>query len=219
LSKLSKKADSARKVNLSNSDFVDAAVSLAKEHGLSKLTMRSLADNLGVSPMALYYYIPNKEELFALTIDAIFARVKLPARRKNSSWKSQYLAVTKATKEVTDQFPDMNSMLLDIPVTPNGRKIITAFLEILIGAGFSAQEAMKAYSMIHTYQIGRMMVESTLKERVRKPDPSGIKLPKNNISDQIRPYLAQIKGYQYQDYAIDTILDAVDRQLKDKQQN
>ena len=61
------------KVRLSDQEFVDAAVRLAKKVGLNKLTMRALADELQVSPMALYYYIPGKDELLILTVDAIFA--------------------------------------------------------------------------------------------------------------------------------------------------
>jgi len=216
LSQTAKKASKSRRVNLCNDDFVNAAVRLAKEHGLSSLTMRLLADDLGVSPMALYYYIPNKEQLLALTVDAIFAQVKLPAKRKNSSWRSQYLAISKATNDVTNQFPDMSSMLLEMPITPNGRLIISAFLEVLLDAGFSPQEAMKAYSMIHTYQIGRMLVETTVKARNKNHDSTRPPSAQNNTLTQIRPHLPKIKGYQYRDYALNTILDALDRQLKAK---
>lgn len=211
-----KTSGNPRKASLTHEDFVDAAVRLAKHHGLSKLTMRLLAEELNVSPMALYYYIPNKEALFELTVDAIFAQIKIPTRRKNSSWRSQYLALDRASKAVTDQFPDYGAVILDIPVTPNGSRVIHAALEILLDAGFNEEEAMKAYSMIHTYSVGRLLVETNIRTKLTQKKPSSTSRNKADNSDRFRPYLANIKGFQYQSYAINSILDALDQQLQAK---
>ena len=57
---------SRRESPLSREVVVEVAVRLAREEGLDGVTMRSVAAELDVTPMALYYYVKNKDELVAL---------------------------------------------------------------------------------------------------------------------------------------------------------
>lgn len=52
---------------------LEAAIALADGHGLEALTMRAVADALGVAPMTLYTYVPAKAELLDLMLDAAYA--------------------------------------------------------------------------------------------------------------------------------------------------
>jgi TetR/AcrR family tetracycline transcriptional repressor len=52
-------------VALSKHQIVDLAVSTLREHGLTGLSMRRLARDLGVQPGALYYHVVSKQELLA----------------------------------------------------------------------------------------------------------------------------------------------------------
>lgn len=63
------------KKSLTKQLVVDAAVTLADEHGLAALSMRRLAAALDVTPMALYKHIANREELVDAMVDAIVTRV------------------------------------------------------------------------------------------------------------------------------------------------
>ena len=57
--------------SLSRAAIVDAAVAVLDEGGPARLTMRSLADRLGVRPMALYTYFGSKDELLDAARDHI----------------------------------------------------------------------------------------------------------------------------------------------------
>ena len=52
-----------------------AAVELADEVGIEALSMRRLAQELGVVPMALYKHVANKEELLDGMVDAIVGEI------------------------------------------------------------------------------------------------------------------------------------------------
>ena len=54
---------------------VSAAVGLADAEGLQAVTMRHLAQTLGVSPMTLYTYVPGKAELLDLMLDLVYQRM------------------------------------------------------------------------------------------------------------------------------------------------
>lgn len=58
---------------------IAAAVALADEDGLAALTMRRLADRLGVRPMSLYTYVPGRAELLDLMLDDTYARMSRSA--------------------------------------------------------------------------------------------------------------------------------------------
>jgi AcrR family transcriptional regulator len=60
---------------LSIDAVVDAATNLADAEGLDGVTMRRVAQVLGVAPMTLYTYVPGKAELLDLMLDAAYARM------------------------------------------------------------------------------------------------------------------------------------------------
>lgn len=63
---------------LNRDEVVTAALAILDEYGLADLTMRRLADALGVRVGALYYHVPDKQSLLAGVADAILARVPAP---------------------------------------------------------------------------------------------------------------------------------------------
>ncbi|WP_327142542.1 TetR/AcrR family transcriptional regulator [Nocardia sp. NBC_01327] len=54
---------------------VDAALEIADGQGLAALTMRSVAAQLGLTPMATYTYVPGKAELLDLMLDTVYQRM------------------------------------------------------------------------------------------------------------------------------------------------
>ncbi|YAL83210.1 TetR/AcrR family transcriptional regulator [Dermacoccaceae bacterium W4C1] len=60
------------------SSIVTAAIDIADASGLAAVTMRAVADRVGVAPMTLYGYLPGKAELVELMIDACIGRAHDP---------------------------------------------------------------------------------------------------------------------------------------------
>lgn len=63
------------RIPLSKERLLRAAVKVADEGGIGSLTMRNLADELGVEAMSLYYHVANKEAVLDGVIDAIMAEI------------------------------------------------------------------------------------------------------------------------------------------------
>ena len=74
-----------RRVPLNRDRVLRAAVALADEVGIEALSMRSLAERLGVVPMALYKHVANKDELLDGMVDVIVGEIDLPA--EGADWK------------------------------------------------------------------------------------------------------------------------------------
>lgn len=59
-------------------DVVDAAIEIADRDGLPALSMRGLAQHLGIGAMSLYTYVPNRTDLIVLMVDEVLGRTTLP---------------------------------------------------------------------------------------------------------------------------------------------
>lgn len=81
---------------LSVDDVVGAAVALADAEGVGAVSMRRLADDLGVSTMSLYGYVPSKAELVDLMLDEVHGAMA-PARwRPQAGWRTRARRVAEA---------------------------------------------------------------------------------------------------------------------------
>ncbi|PZG08511.1 TetR/AcrR family transcriptional regulator C-terminal domain-containing protein [Nonomuraea aridisoli] len=67
--------------------IVRAAVAIADAEGLSEVTMRRVADRLGMATMSLYRHVTGKEELFLLMVDTVIEAFPLPAERPDG-WRA-----------------------------------------------------------------------------------------------------------------------------------
>ena len=69
---------------LTREGIVTAAVDLADRDGLAALSMRRLAQHLGVDPMSIYYHVRDKDALLAAMVDSVAASIK--TTDKSGTW-------------------------------------------------------------------------------------------------------------------------------------
>lgn len=82
---MTQQLETSRRTPLNRGRVLEAAVALADEAGLEALSMRRLAEELGVVPMALYKHVANKDELLDGMVDVIVGEIA-PAER-SADWK------------------------------------------------------------------------------------------------------------------------------------
>ncbi|KGN39470.1 TetR/AcrR family transcriptional regulator [Knoellia subterranea] len=83
---------------------VDAAIALADDQGLGAVTMRAVAERVGVSAMSVYTYVPGKAELLDLMVDALYLRMERPAWRR-SLWRTRLTKVAEANRQLLTEHP------------------------------------------------------------------------------------------------------------------
>jgi len=82
---LVQQADALRRAPLSTDRVLRAAVALADDAGIESLSMRKLAQELGVVPMALYKHVASKEELLNGIVDVVVGEIRPPV--SGADWK------------------------------------------------------------------------------------------------------------------------------------
>ncbi|OSZ57488.1 TetR family transcriptional regulator [Streptomyces pharetrae CZA14] len=83
---MAQQTEAVRRPPLNRDRVLRAAVALADEIGIEALSMRKLAQELGVVPMALYKHVANKDQLLDGMVDVVVGEIDLPA--PESDWKS-----------------------------------------------------------------------------------------------------------------------------------
>lgn len=84
--------------------IVTAATALADADGLDAVTMRRLADNLGVVPMTLYTYVPGKAELLDLMLDAAYQRMPR-TDITGQPWRQRVAAIAAENRALFEAHP------------------------------------------------------------------------------------------------------------------
>lgn len=78
-------------------EIVRAAIRVADAEGLEALSMRRVADEVGLSPMALYTYVPGKDELIQLMVDAVQGDAATAAPPAGD-WRERLAAIARRTR-------------------------------------------------------------------------------------------------------------------------
>lgn len=97
--RLGEQPPASPRVPLSHDRIALTAIELADSTGLAGVSMRQLAEQLGVPTMAPYRYISSKDDLFELMIDMVHADLALPS--PSTGWEQVLRAYARQIREVT----------------------------------------------------------------------------------------------------------------------
>lgn len=140
--------------------IAQVAVESIREAGIEALTMRTLAAQLGVSAMALYYHVADKDEVLRLVADEVLAGVRLPDP-DSGPWDELLTGAVRATHAAISSVPGVGSVLLTRTLLPNARRILFFGIHQFERAGLTRAEARIAYAGLQQLSIGHFMVESS----------------------------------------------------------
>ncbi|MDP8928925.1 MAG: TetR/AcrR family transcriptional regulator C-terminal domain-containing protein [Actinomycetota bacterium] len=151
---------SGRRAPLSREQVVAAAVELADEAGLEGLTMRKLADRVGLKPMSLYHHVADKDDLLDGMVDVVFSEIELP---HSSDWKTAMRLRAISARKALGRHPWAIG-LMESRTRPGQANLRhhDAVLGILQQAGFTIVSATQAYSILDSYIYGFALQEASL---------------------------------------------------------
>jgi AcrR family transcriptional regulator len=205
---------------LSRERVLRAAMAHADEGGLEAVTMRKVAEELEVAPMALYRHVANRDDLVDGMVDIVFSEIELPAA--GADWKT---AMRERAISVRDAMLRHRWAigLMESRTNPGPANLRhhNAVIGSLRAAGFAMAMAAHAYSLLDSYIYGFALTKMNLPfetttdiaemaESMLEPFPVG-EYP--NLAAFISEH-AMKPGYDYAnefEYGLDVILDGLDR--------
>lgn len=150
----------APRTRLNRSRVIQAAIGLVDEDGMEALTMRALAEALGVKAMSLYNHVQNKDDLVDGMVDVIYREIALPGE---TDWKTAMRDRAISARQVLTRHP-WAIALMESRTTPGPANLHhhDTVLAVLRDAGFSIQDATFAYSVIDSYIYGFALQQASL---------------------------------------------------------
>lgn len=133
---MTQRADAPRRTPLSRERVLHAAVALADEGGVESLSMRKLAQELGVVPMALYKHVANKDELLDGLVDVVIGEIDPPLPA--TDWKAAVRQRILSARRALQRHPWASQVIESRSTpTPAGLAYLDSMIGTFRGGGFS----------------------------------------------------------------------------------
>ncbi len=205
---------------LSRERVLRAAIAHADAGGLEAVTMRRLAEGLGVAPMALYRHVANRDDLIDGLVDIAFDEIELPVA--GADWKTAMRQRAISLRDVLLRHRWAIG-LMDARANPGPANLRhhDAVIGNLRAAGFDMAMVAHAYSLLDGYIYGFALTKTNLpfdaSEEVAEVAQSMLEpFPVNeypNLVAFISEHIVK-PGYDFGDefeYGLDVILDGLER--------
>jgi AcrR family transcriptional regulator len=146
---------------LSRDRALHAAVDLADEEGIDAVTMRRLAQTLGVEAMSLYHHVANKSDILDGMVDLVFAEIDLPDDR--DGWVQAMTArATSVRAALTRHRWAVGLMESRTSPGPATLRHHDAVIGCCRRSGFSVEMTAHAFSLMDSYIYGFVLQEISL---------------------------------------------------------
>jgi TetR/AcrR family tetracycline transcriptional repressor len=176
---------------LDQAQVVRAALALLDEVGLDELTMRRLAERLGVKAASLYRHVHDKDELLVLLGDEISGEI--PLVRASGTWQEQLTAMAWNVRRGLLKHRDAARLLaLTPPFGPRRLRHVDAVLRVLREAGLSDREAARA-----AYHCNNFVTEFAADEARFTTFAAGRGSSRRKIFEQARRHFKSLPRDEY----------------------
>lgn len=219
---------------LSRDIIVRTALSQIDRSGTDRLSMRSLAKDLGVEAMSLYRYVRGREDLLEGVVEALLGGVtsRLDAELAEH-WQGFLQSLAHEVRQVAIEHPRAFPLVATRhPAAPWLRpplrsiEVVDAFLRALIGYGFSDAQAVAAYRSFTSFLIGQLLLESAARGAEIVPDTAtlGDSADRPDVDEReqlddapevkrLRPLLSEDRSADEFTAALELLLDRLDTEL------
>lgn len=133
--------------------IVAAGVKIADAEGLPAMSIRRVADELGVGAMTLYRYLPGKGELIDVMLDTVYR--ELPLREVTGDWRARLDEVARENREMYLRHPWLLQVAVSRP--PLGPGVMAKYeyeLSAIEGIGLTDVEMDAAVALVNGYVHG-----------------------------------------------------------------
>jgi len=209
--------DAGRRVGLTRDEIIDSALDLISREGIEAVTMRRLADEIGVTPMALYHHIPSKKQLLDLAVDRVGKDLHIAHDGRH--WMDQMRDYAMRWREELHRYPGVAGYLLrqDAPPSITWRVIDDA-VSLFVDAGFDDRTAARAYAALASFVLARCDQEEVIGAHNERSEPWSEDRVRELLQDvhtnvdhgRIAGYLKELSDDDHFSYTLERLLVGID---------
>ncbi|MFE6764587.1 TetR/AcrR family transcriptional regulator [Streptomyces sp. NPDC057689] len=154
-----------RPPRISREEIIGTARRIVTEGGVSRLTMRRLAAEVGSTPMALYHHVRDKEELLVLLLDDYASRTLRRPELPDDPRERVVVAAT-AIHEALAACPWIVEVLTaDDLMSTSALWFVEQIVDGLVACGLPLDRAVHGYRSLWYYTAGEIVVRTTAARR------------------------------------------------------
>jgi AcrR family transcriptional regulator len=213
--------------SLSRARILEAALRLADAEGLEAVTMRRLAGDLGVAPMALYTHFRHKDELLAGLLDLLAGEVQIPDPGA-ADWQGELANLARSIRRQLLAHPAFVPLVANKdPMSPNTLRVFEAVLRMVRDRGFEGEALTHAFYSVFVYTVG-FVAQEVARFHGGEPDPDQIveierqmrvQLESLPIKDfptivELAPHLARCANEEYFEYGLDCLMRGIAERME-----
>ena len=196
-----------------------AAVAIADAEGISSLTMRRLATELGVEAMSLYHHVANKDEVLDGITDLVVSEIHVPPR--GTDWRTAMRDRAISAHEVLLAHPWSAMLIMSrFNIGPGMTRYLDATLGRLREGGFSIHGALDAWHTLDSHIFGFTLQELQLP--FDAADNAQVSADAIELFDPTQfPYVIEVVTeisrtgrVEHFEFGLDLILDGLERTLE-----
>lgn len=216
--------------------IVHAALSYIDRYGAQGLTMRALAAELGVGPMALYRYVSGREDLLEAVVDMLLRDLhdNLDAEISERGWQAYLQTLAHAVRRIALEHPSAFPLVATRhPAAPwlrpplRSLDLVEDFLTTLDRHGFTDVKIVETYRAFSSFLLGQLLLEVSTRGAETSPvelplDEGGAAIPNEDgrLDLRGRPQTIRLKGLLSEDHSeaefettLETLLDRLEMSL------
>jgi AcrR family transcriptional regulator len=139
--------------------ILDAALAIADERGVDAVSMRAVADRVGVTSMALYPHVGDKAGLLDGLVGRLLGEVEPPDPAL--PWRDRMRAFARAMRVVALKHPAATQLLFSRPaITPDAVRAVDLIYQALLDAGVPGAQVSRVERLVSTALLGYVVSET-----------------------------------------------------------
>jgi len=147
------------RAGLTAPQILGVARALVEREGVESLTMRGLADQLGVAPNSIYSHFADKAALVDAVLDDLLAEVPVPGAA--GSWQDRIVELMTASREMLLRHAPLLPYLFSRPMRgAQASRLTEASLALLEEGGIRGPAAVAGLRAILTYTFGSVALDA-----------------------------------------------------------
>ncbi|MFJ4923611.1 TetR/AcrR family transcriptional regulator C-terminal domain-containing protein [Streptomyces sp. NPDC088725] len=189
-------------------DVVSAALQVLDEKGLPGLTMRAVAERLGVQHNTVRWHAASKSRLLELASDELLAHCAdepLP-----DEWRERLRVLSHRCRSALLSHRDGARMVAGVfTAEPHTMRYTDTVLATLLRAGFSKRTAARAHWTVFYLTLGLAQEQQAIQDDPRALDPGEISATDYPAVTAVLPYIGSDDFDERFDFALDLLLEAL----------
>ncbi|MER8185796.1 TetR/AcrR family transcriptional regulator [Kitasatospora sp. NPDC094015] len=152
---------------LSRDRIVRAAVALLDADGVPAFSMRRLAGELDVTPMSVYWYVDNKDDLLELALDEAFGEMVVPPLGEGDDWRAHLRTMAAEYRRCFQRHPWAAQLAgRFLALGPNAVFFSTSAVAAVSRSGLSGDALGAGLGLVIQYAYGFALAEAQWMQRV-----------------------------------------------------